>query len=165
MGAGAGTVQPEVDTSKDVNGPELRINGPLGGVVLETTAGLDWTIGDVKARLEECTGTPLGQQRLTLKRLKGPQSQTRHPTLDDAEPLSVVLPPGCSTLTLDMINRTEEQVYWLRRVHVQPASLEDAPVRIQADHEVVLLAVRQMGGALRWASTELRADKLIVMEA
>jgi len=60
---------------------------------------------------------------ITGKKLKGKETAatTRHPTLNDGEPLSVVLPPGCATLTLDMAHRTEEQVYWLRRVHVKPA--------------------------------------------
>lgn len=161
MGAGAAAGSAEFDSAHE--DLELRVRSPVGAVCLEGTAGLDWTIGDVKAQLREQTGTPQAQQRLTLRKLKN--SGTNHSTLADAEPLSAVLPPGCRTLTLDLSRRTDEQVTWLRRVRAQPNALKDAPDSIKNDYEVMYLAVQLSGSALQWASAEIQANRLVVMAA
>lgn len=141
----------------------LCVRSPIGAICLESTVGLDWTIGDVKAALAEQTGTPQGQQRLTLRKLKG--SLTQHSTLADGESLCAVLAPGCGSLTLELSRNTDEQVRWLRRVRAQPNALKDAPEIVKNDHEVAHLAVQQLGSSLQWLSAEMQADRVIVMAA
>ncbi|CAE8591157.1 unnamed protein product, partial [Polarella glacialis] len=144
---------------------KLRVASPgNNGICLDFDAELSWTVRDIKARVQQITGTPASQQRLLV-----PESSSMFQhhafALDDFECLSSSVPPGVTSVQLCLALRSAEQADWLHRVKLEPMALEYASESVRADREVLREAVKKCGSALRFASPALAADRVLVLEA
>lgn len=126
--------------------------GSLGGEVCKINALLDWTGHDLKVSIEQDSGISVHHQQLLLgsKELK------------DLEFLSARLTSGTDE-HITLIRRCPEQAEWLSRVANDWHDLREAPENIQADEEVVLLAIKYHGSALSLAAGELRRSQRFVI--
>eukprot|EP00439_Symbiodinium_sp_Y106_P072797 s2273_g13.t1 len=143
---------------------------------LHFDAASSWTVGDLRARIQELTEAPLLQQRLVLA--EALEQGGASPCLGEGEFLSGVWPPQEAQerssarseppprrLRVAAVPSSERQAAWQRRVGAQPGALEEAPDVIRDDFVVVLEAVRCRGEALQFASEQLRKDRTLVQAA
>ncbi|CAE6919705.1 unnamed protein product, partial [Symbiodinium sp. KB8] len=140
----------------------------FGGLHLDAPSS--WTVGDLRARIQELTEAPLLRQRLVLAEALeetgggGPFGGGPSPCLEDGEFLSGILPPS-RELRVAAVPSSERQAAWQLRVGARPAALEEAPDVIRDDFAVVLEAVCHRGEALQFASEQLRKDRTLVQAA
>ncbi|CAE7717131.1 unnamed protein product [Symbiodinium pilosum] len=135
------------------------------GECLQIDAPSSWTIGDLKARIQELSKVPPQQQRIVLGEVERDDFLHHRACLVDGEFLSGILTPAQSSLHFRLVPISDRQAGWQRRVAAQPRALEEAPENIQDDFFVVLEAVRHRGEALQFASERLRKDRALVRAA
>jgi len=134
----------------------VRICG-IGGELCCVSVEPSWVWCDVKRVIETVVQIPLREQRL----------YSADSELFDNVPVAE-LSSGAASVELTLVRRPPEQAHWLQRVAKAwfvENPLSKAPEHIQADREIVLAAIRQNVGALRYASAELRADPEVVLSA
>lgn len=153
---------------------ELRING-LSGELCTITKAADCTVAEVKAIIEVSTGIPKREQRLCASDHELADRASLWSVVDAMDCKEALMQDECSAslsqthsadmLNLTLVRRSPEQAAWLEQVTLDGRRLQDAPVHIREDREVVLAACKQRGWTLRYAVDELKADRDIVWNA
>ncbi|OLQ03582.1 Anthranilate N-benzoyltransferase protein 2 [Symbiodinium microadriaticum] len=131
---------------------ELRVSG-LTGPLCDLSLCAPCTVQDVKDALQEKLGVPVQEQRLLLGSEEPDAS-----FLLSAGDLDVSL-LRCPKLS------SESWAQWAETLQEDGMELLFAPEEVQADRELVTLAVRHCGDALALAAEELRSDRDVAMAA
>lgn len=133
---------------------ELRVGG-LGRPTCVVLASREWSVGEVKTRIEETVGVPKKEQFLLVGTME----------LRDCEVIGQVIRGDAKAMDVMLVRRWPEQAEWLAKVEEDCYWLSRAPPELRADRDVVLAAVRQDGFLLRYAAEELRRDRGFVLAA